>query len=174
MDIASQNARGALLYARSDDGRTCVLGKRLASVGELPQVAETMQALLIIGPDGYYSSLDRGASFSERHARNFGQKLVRIALSPDRKRIYVVGDALAGAPQFSWSEDGGRTWSVKHIGMASAPRASRYPTIHVSERGRVHIVWMDDRNGSGALYHVYSDDFGVHFRDVLRFIGCLS
>jgi hypothetical protein len=71
--------------------------------------------------------------------------------------------ALAGAPQFSWSADGGRTWSVKRVAGAGAARASRYPTIHVSERGRIHIVWMDDRNGSGALYHVYSDDFGAHF-----------
>jgi len=37
------------------------------------------------------------------------------------------------------------------------------PALHVDRAGRVHVVWMDDRSGSGAMYHAYSDDTGAHF-----------
>ena len=164
VDIGAQKGRGALLYARSvDDGLSCIQAQRLASVGELPQVVETAQGLMIVGPDGFYTSEDHGVTFSERHARSFGEKLVRVTVSPDRKRVYVLGDAVAGGPLFSTSVDGGRTWFASRVKIPASVRASRYPAIRVSEAGRVHIVWMDDRTGSGALYHAYSQDSGAHF-----------
>ncbi|MBV9633062.1 MAG: exo-alpha-sialidase [Methylobacteriaceae bacterium] len=162
-DIGGPDARG-LLFARSlDDGRTCLQAQRLAGLAELPQVVEAAQATLIVGPGGYYTSKDHGVTFSVRRTRRFGQKLVRVDVSPDRKRVYVVGDSVSGGLVLSISEDGGNTWSVTHIGAADQVRAWRYPAVHVNEDGRVHIVWIDDRGGSAALYHVYSDDGGARF-----------
>ena len=39
---------------------------------------------------------------------------------------------------------------------------------HVDGGGRIHVVWMDDRNGYGAVYHAYSDDQGKTFSDNSR------
>jgi hypothetical protein len=54
---------------------------------------------------------------------------------------------------------------VPGVRVDDARRASawRYPAIHVDARGRVHVIWIDDRSGSGALYHPYSDDAGASF-----------
>jgi len=62
------------------------------------------------------------------------------------------------------SPDGGQTWNVtRRVDDARPVRARRYPAVHVEETGRVHVVWMDDRTGYGALYHAYSDDNGASF-----------
>jgi len=40
--------------------------------------------------------------------------------------------------------------------------------IHVDAEGGVHVVWMDDRDGNGAVYHTVSTDGGETFSEVSR------
>ena len=61
------------------------------------------------------------------------------------------------------STDGGRTWRTKRVDDAARATAWRYPAVHVDPKGRVHVAWMDDRAGFGAIYHAYSDDAGATF-----------
>ena len=158
------NPDGALLFARSTDGgKTCLGQRRLIGVGQLPQILDTQFGLLIAGPVGYYTSADKGASFSPRGSRPFGDKLARLGLSPDRRTVYAVGDSTAGGLQIQSSADGGRTWHVTRVDDAARATAWRYPAIHVDRGGRVHVVWMDDRSGFGAIYHAYSDNAGGNF-----------
>ena len=163
-DIQSPpNPQGALLYAKSTDGgKTCVGQRRLKEVGQLPQILDTQFGLLIAGSEGYYTSADRVA-FSARIARRFGDKLVRLAVSPDRRVVYAVGDSSAGGLQIQTSSDGGRTWRTKRVDDAARATAWRYPAVHVDPKGRVHVAWMDDRAEFGAIYHAYSEDAGVTF-----------
>lgn len=155
---------GALLYASSTNGgTTCGLQHRLTAVGQLPQIVDTQFGLLIAGPEGYYTSADRGASFSPRTSRSFGAKLTRLAVSPDRRTVYAVGDGNANGLRMQTSADGGRTWRVARVDDAARATAWRYPAVHVDHKGRVHVVWMDDRAGFGAIYHAYSDDAGASF-----------
>jgi hypothetical protein len=165
MDIKyPPNPAGALLYARSTDGgKTCVSQRRLVGVGQLPQIVETQQGLLIAGPEGYYMSADRGDTFSPRTARPFGAKLTRLAASPDRRTVYVVGDSATSGLRIHISADGGGTWRTTRVDGAARATAWRYPAVHVDRKGRVHVVWMDDRSGPGAIYHAYSDDAGQNF-----------
>jgi hypothetical protein len=98
---ASIHLRASLLYGRSTDGgQTC----------KAPQVVETSTGVVLVGPDGYYVLADRAAALPERQARRFGEKLVRTGISPDHKRIYVIGDSTTGGLLFHWSTDGARTW----------------------------------------------------------------
>jgi len=163
-DIQSPpNPSGALLYARSTDGgKTCVGQRRLQEVGELPQILDTQFGLLIAGADGYYTSADRVA-FSARTAHRFGAELTRLAVSPDRRVVYVVGDSTGGGLQMQTSADGGKTWRTRRVDDAPRATAWRYPAVHVDTKGRVHVAWMDDRAGFGAIYHAYSDDAGATF-----------
>jgi hypothetical protein len=154
---------GALLYARSTDGgKTCVGQRRLREVGELPQMVDTQFGLLIAGAEGYYTSADRLA-FSARIAHRFGAELTRLAVSPDRRVVYAVGDSTGGGLQIQTSTDGGKTWRTRRVDDAPRATAWRYPAVHVDPKGRVHVVWMDDRAGFGAIYHAYSDDAGATF-----------
>jgi hypothetical protein len=158
------NPSGQLLYGSSKDGgNTCVGQRRLGGVGQLPQVVDTQFGLLIVGPEGYITSADRGASFSPKVSRSFGAKLTRLALSPDRGTAYAVGDSTAGGLRIQASADGGKTWRVTRVDDAARATAWRYPAVHVEVGGRVHVAWMDDRAGSGAIYHAYSDDGGASF-----------
>jgi hypothetical protein len=153
-----------LLYARSiDGGKTCSAQHRLESIGELPQIVETATSVLIAGVGGYYLSSDRGVTFTTKVTRTFADKLARVAISPDRRTVYVVGDGATVGLLIHVSADGGRTWRVSRVAYSPQAHAWRYPAIHVDGRGRIHVVWMDDRSGFGALYHAYSDDGGVHF-----------
>jgi hypothetical protein len=153
-----------LLYARSiDGGKTCSAQHRLESIGELPQIVETATSVLIAGVGGYYLSSDRGATFTTKVTRTFADKLARVAISPDGRTVYVVGDGATVGLLIHVSADGGRTWRVSRVAYSPQAHAWRYPAIHVDGRGRIHVVWMDDRSGFGALYHAYSDDGGVHF-----------
>ncbi len=163
-DIRSpQNPDGALLYARSTDGgKTCVGQRRLEGIGQLPQILDTQFGLLIGGPEGYYTSADR-VVFSPRTARRFGDRLTRLALSPDRRVVYAVGDSTAGGLRIQSSVNGGKTWRTTRVDDAARATAWRYPAVHVDPKGRVHVVWMDDRAGSGAIYHAYSEDAGATF-----------
>jgi hypothetical protein len=153
-----------LLYARSiDGGKTCSAQHRLESIGELPQIVETATSVLIAGVGGYYLSSDRGVTFTTKVTRTFADKLARVAIGPDRRTVYVVGDGATVGLLIHVSADGGRTWRVSRVAYSPQAHAWRYPAIHVDGRGRIHVVWMDDRSGFGALYHAYSDDGGVHF-----------
>ena len=160
---AMPNPGGKLLYARSTDGgKTCVGQRRLQEVGELPQILDTQFGLLIAGAEGYYTSADR-AVFSARIAHRFGAELTRLAVSPDRRVVYAVGDSTGGGLQVQSSADGGKTWRTKRVDDAARATAWRYPAVHVDAKGRVHVAWMDDRAGFGAIYHAYSDDAGATF-----------
>jgi hypothetical protein len=158
------NPAGALLYASSrDGGRTCGDQRRLGSVGQLPQILDTDFGLLIVGPEGSYTSPDGGKSFSPKRSRPFGAKLTRVALSPDRRIVYAVGDGTVGGLRLHISADGGKTWRITRVDDAARASAWRYPALHVEPGGRVHVAWMDDRAGFGAVYHAYSDNSGMTF-----------
>src|SRR5262249_8815931 len=83
--------------------------------------------------------------------------------SPSRDHIYVVGDSMTGGLTLQTSADGGRSWRATRIDDAPRASAWRYPALHVDVRGRVHVIWMDDRSGSGGLYHAYSINRGAWF-----------
>ena len=153
-----------LLYARSTDGlKSCTNQIRLQEVGQLPQLVSTRDALLIVGSAGFYSSVDNGETFGPRQLHSFGNRLARAAADPSRGIIYVVGDAVTGGLWLNRTEDGGNTWQKARIDDARRATAWRFPAISVSTEGRVHVVWMDDREGYGAVYHAYSDDGGKSF-----------
>jgi hypothetical protein len=163
------NSEGTLLYAHSTDGgKSCVGQRRFTEVGQLPQVLDTQFGLLIAGPTGYYTSGDRGASFSPKIARQFGSKLTRLALSPDRRTVYAVGDSTVGGLHMQVSQDGGQTWRASRVDNGARATAWRYPVVHVDRKGRVHIAWMDDHAGFGAVQHAYSDDGGRSFSPSTR------
>lgn len=158
-----------LLYAKSEDGgKTCANQQRLDNVGQLPQLVSTNEVLLIAGPLGYIVSRNNGNSFSKLNQRMFGDKLTRLAVSPDRKNIYIVGDSLQNGLSLHTTSDGGKTWRTSRVDTASNATSWRYPAIHVDARGRIHVAWMDDRNGDGTVYHAYSDDKGKTFSDNSR------
>jgi hypothetical protein len=160
---------GALLFARSTDGgKTCLGQRRLIGVGQLPQILDTQLGLLIAGPAGYYMSADQGASFSPKEPHAFGAKLGRLGLSPDRRTIYAIGDSTTAGLHIQMSADGGKTWRMTRVDDAARATAWRYPAIHVDRKGRVHVVWMDDSSGFGAIYHAYSDDAGASFSPSTR------
>lgn len=169
LDIAPRtpnrpSQRPRLLYARSaDGGKHCEAARRLEGIGELPQAADAVSGLYLIGPTGYYVSADHGMTFSERQPRAFGAKLVRVGVSPDRRTVYAVGDSTLGGLWLHATSDGGTTWRKTRIDDAARASASRYPAVHVDAKGRIHVVWMDDRAGHGAVYHAYSDDNGASF-----------
>jgi hypothetical protein len=151
-------------YAQSHDGgHTFVAQQRLGIVGELPQIAATHSGLFIVGPAGYLVSHDNGISFEPTYTHRFADKLTRVAVSPDRRRLYVVGDSGTGGLWIQNTQDGGKTWQTTRVDTASHASAWRYPAIHIDSHGRIHVVWMDDRDGQGAIYHAYSDDSGASF-----------
>ena len=158
-----------LLYAKSvDGGKACTGLQRLDNVGQLPQLASTREGLFIVGPFGYLVSRNNGNSFTPLNKRSFGDKLARLAVSPDRKEVYVVGDSLQNGLLIHATNDGGNTWRTSRIDTATTATSWRYPAVHVDARGRIHVVWMDDRNGYGAVYHAYSDDQAKTFSDNSR------
>ena len=161
--------KSGLLYAKSvDGGKTCTNQQRLDNVGQLPQLASIAEALLIAGPQGFLVSRNNGDSFSTLNHHAFGDKLTRLAVSPDRRDIYVVGDSIQNGLSVQTTNDGGNTWHTSRVDTATNATSWRYPAIHVDEKGRIHVVWMDDRNGYGAVYHAYSDDRGKTFSENSR------
>jgi hypothetical protein len=154
-----------LLYARStDDLKSCANQVRLQAVGGEPQVVSTRDALLIVGAVGFYVSVDNGETFGPRQPYDFGYRFARAAGDPSRHIVYAVGDAKSGGGLWlSASRDDGKTWKRTRIDDARTATAWRFPATAVSKDGRVHVAWMDDREGYGALYHAYSDDGGRSF-----------
>jgi hypothetical protein len=164
-DFREQSA----IYGQSSDGlRTCSGEQRPGSIGELAEITGTVEGILIVGPGGYFRSADNGHSFSAKIPYRFADKMARIAVGLDRRTAYVVGDAAQGGLWMQATEDGGKTWRRARIDTASAASAWRYPAVTVSQAGRVHVVWMDDRDGHGAVYHAYSDDGGRTFSENAR------
>ncbi len=153
-----------VLYAQSHDGgRTFVAQQRLDTVGQLPQIATTLSGLFIVGPHVYLVSHDNGNSFELAYSRPFAERLARIAVSRDHARLFVVGDSNAGGLWLQSTQDGGLSWKSTRIDTGDRASAWRYPAIHVDGRGRLHVVWMDDRDGQAAIYNAYSDDNGASF-----------
>jgi hypothetical protein len=158
-----------VLYAQSNkDLDQCSNQQRLDSIGQLVQIVGTVSGLLIIGPEGYFTSADSGHSFSARIPCHCADFLVRAAASPDHRMAYVVGDARQNGLWLQATEDGGKTWRKSRVDTAASASAWRYPAIAVSKSGRVHVTWMDDRDGHGVVYHAYSDDGGRTFSENAR------
>jgi hypothetical protein len=103
-----------------------------------------------------------------RVSRSFGAELVRAAVSTDRRAVYVVGDSVSGGLMLSVFVDAGRNWRVSRIAADERASPWRYPTVTVGPDDRVHVIWMEDRDGSGAIYNAYSDDRGVTFSAAAR------
>ena len=82
-----------LLYARVTAESACRHTQRLGSIGSLPQAGETTAGLVIAGPKEFITSADGGRTFSPSNPRPFADKLARLAVSPDRKTVYVTGDS---------------------------------------------------------------------------------
>jgi len=167
VDIAFDSSdvkRPRLLFARlMDDGKRCSDGQRLDSVGQFPQVVETVQGVFVVGPTGYLMSMDGGLSFVQKMIKPFGQKLARAAVSPDRKLLYVVGDSVGQGLMLYVTDDAGRTWRSSRIDDARDASEWRFPAIHVEQSGGVHVAWMDNRLRTGGLFHAYSEDGGKSF-----------
>jgi hypothetical protein len=66
------------------------------------------------------------------------------------------------------SMDGGRTWIGPVPVDAAGPQgSSALPWMTTDEGGRVHLMWLDDREGGWRPYTAVSDD-GQHFRSAER------
>ncbi len=69
----------------------------------------------------------------------------------------------------TWSRDGGRTWSPKVRVNDDPPGADQaVPAVAVDEQGRVHVAWMDRRDGpleghAASPYWTASSDGGLTF-----------
>ncbi|MFN3076948.1 MAG: hypothetical protein ABT940_08740 [Alphaproteobacteria bacterium] len=158
-----------LLHARLDPkSMTCSRGERIDSVGQLPQAAATDKGMVVAGPVGYVRSADQGLSFDPGPGMPFGDKLARVAADPRTGDIYVTGDAGWNGLWVFASVDGGRTWRRTQVVPAEVGREWRFPVAHVDGKGRLHLAWMDDREGFGALYHAFSEDRGVTFSPATR------
>lgn len=158
-----------VLYAQSPDGgATCAHAQRLDSVGSLPQVAVSGAKVAIVGPDGFLTSSNGGLSFSGVKPMPIGDKLARIVASPDGKTLHAVGDNSWNGLWALTSTDGGANWKRVQVVAPGTGKAWRYPAIHVDKSQRVHVAWMDDRDGSGAIYHAFSDDRGAVFSAATR------
>jgi hypothetical protein len=156
------------IYGRSSGNlETCSGEQRLGSIGQGPAITGTVDALFVLGGAKYLISTDDGHSFSDKNQHIFGGG-VRAAVSPDRRTAYVVGDAVRGGLWLQATEDGGKTWRKARVDTAPTALAWRYPAIAVSPTGRVHIIWMDNRDSHGAVYHAYSDDGGRTFSENAR------
>ena len=160
------------LYARSrDEGQTFENQQRLPDLGgNLPQLVSTQSGLMIAGPTAYMVSNDNGVTFGPRLGRMFvaappgaNGKLVRLATDPARRVAYAVGDSTNQGIRAHATEDGGTSWRSVRVDDGVPASAWRYPAVHVDANGRVHVIWMDDRTGAGAVYHAYSDDDGRSF-----------
>ena len=162
-----QSNQKRLLYAQSrDNGRSFTVGQRLPDPGgSLPQMVVTSSGLIIAAPRGYLVSYDEGKTFSTRKVPHppFGDKLVRMASSRDGRIAYVVGDSRGKGIWINRTSDAGRHWSRHRVDDGSRASAHRYPIIHVDANNRLHVAWIDDRTGSGAVYHAFSDDNGLTF-----------
>ena len=158
-----------LLYARATaEGTSCQHAQRLGTIGALPQAGETTAGLVIAGPKGYVTSADGGGTFSPPHPRPFADKLARLAVSPDRTTVYVTGDSAWNGIWVHASEDGGRTWRRTEVVRIGPAKGWRFPVVHADKTGRVHVVWMEDGAGIGALYHAHSGDRGKTFSPPVR------
>jgi hypothetical protein len=75
---------------------------------------------------------------------------------------------------FTSSHDGGRTWSPKVRVNDDPPGADQaLPTVAVDEAGRVHVAWMDRRDGplpghTASPYWTTSSDGGFTFQPSRR------
>lgn len=152
-----------LLHARIvNGGKACGKAATVASLGQLPQAAAGPKGLVAVGTGGTQRSTD-GLSFTPGKPMPFGDKLVRVAASPDRKRVHVVGDNSWNGLWVYTSLDAGDTWTRSQVVTPGTAKAWRFPAVHVDGTGRVHVVWMDDHEGFGAIYHASSDDRGQTF-----------
>jgi hypothetical protein len=165
-----KNEHLPVLFARVGSGlHVCSDRQKLPSLEQLPQLAVTAESVFIVGANGYLRSTDGGHSFAPRELHRFANLLVRVAVSPDHRTVYVVGDALRGGLWLSATSDSGKTWRKTRVDTAGDASAWRYPAIRVEASGRVHVVWMDDRGKrGGAVYHAYSDDGGQSFSENAR------
>jgi hypothetical protein len=84
--------------------------------------------------------------------------------SPHNGRAYVTWVRVTRRVFFSvllsWSDDGGRTWS-RPVRVNQTGRELTYPSVAVSARGTVYVVWDDVSNY--RLNIARSTDGGVHF-----------
>jgi hypothetical protein len=83
-----------------------------------------------------------------------------------------IGHKERGPLQTAISRDGGATWQP---GGEPAPVADRggqaFIDAAADERGRFHLVWLDDRGDPKGLYHGVSDDGGSTWRVVSTIDG---
>ncbi len=153
-----------VIFSRSSaSGKSWISTQRLPSVGIHPVTAETAETLFVVGTKGFCRSEDRGVTFSPVTVHSFGNKLVSVSSNLNRSELYVVGDAVKEGLYLQCTRDGGATWTKTRIDTAKKAQAWRYPAVYADSTERLHVVWMDDRTGYGALYHAYSDNGGKSF-----------
>lgn len=157
-----------VLVGRVDPAGRCSGSTQVASLGELPQLALTAGGALVVGPRGFARSAGHSSGFGPVQRRAFGDALARVATSPDRSAVYVVGDAAAGGLILHTTRDLGQTWATTRIDGGARAHAWRFPAIAVARTGRIHVAWMDDHEGFGAVYHAWSDDQGRSFSPPTR------
>lgn len=68
---------------------------------------------------------------------------------------------------FNYSTNHGATWQNNDIRLdtdSKGAAASWYPQISADNKGRVYVVWYDDRNGKSDIFFNFSTNFGATWR----------
>lgn len=132
-------------------------------------------------------SADRGRNF-ERTARVTPTALPVDANGENRPKLAATADGtlivsytlktakpFAGTVWVARSTDGGRSFETpRRIGDEAVPTSQRFDVLGVSPSGKVHLAWIDKRDGQAAaqaktryrgaaLYTATSDDQGQTF-----------
>lgn len=120
----------------------------------------------------YVYSTDGGAHFSDpivvsRPGESIPGMFVNPQVVPDhdRKTIYVVYPS--GSADARWnielavSSDKGRTWTHHRVNDDAPCANHMLPAATLDpETGRVHIMWVENRNGAGQVAHTSCDTSG--------------
>lgn len=175
----ARDGAAQVYYGRSPDNGTYWQGnRRLSPVGgEEPAIATAGSRIYVGWHDEHATGSDLFLRRSPDGGRNFGalQSLTdsgsaaHVSLAAFGPRVYAVwGDTRSGVAEIYLraSDDGGATWHPE-VMISDAPYESWVPSVTAWE-DRVHVAWVDYRDGNEEEYLRQSFDGGRTWGPVRR------
>jgi hypothetical protein len=183
----AEGREGLRLRASTDGGATWgdSVAVMPASYGELAVDGRTLYAVGVDGsPRGgafgavgqtitLATSADGGATWSApRAVSGDGESIPFFFVNPgvevDAARHHIYVSYARGAADAAWdivlatSSDGGATWTRTVVNDDGHCAAHMVPSIALDAKtGRVHVTWLDDRDGHGALAYAVCEPGGA-------------